>query len=181
VIISILILITGCIFQAFISWNIHVQTPRATTNIYEQQYQMASFLKRFYDNDRVALNDIGTSNYFTDIMCTDLWGLSDLEISRLRRNHSISENDIDRITKAKKVSISILYDSWFREDDSSIIPVTWYKAGEWVIQNNVIAGDSVISFYAVNPQKKAELIDNLRSFSGFLPRSVIQRGNYLNR
>lgn len=177
-VISVLIFISGCIFQTFVSLNIHLQTPRATTNIYEQQYQMSAFLKRFYDNDRVALNDIGASNYFTDIVCTDLWGLSDLEISRLRRNHSISEIDIDRITRAKNVSIAIVYDSWFRDDNSSIIPVTWYKAGEWVIQDNVIAGDSVISFYSVNPQKKNELIDNLRSFSGLLPPRVIQRGEY---
>ncbi len=169
----------GYIYQAIQAIKINLETPRSATNIYQQQYQMASFIKKYYENSPIALNDIGASNYYADIKCVDLWGLSDLEISKLRRKNLITVNDIERIIKSNNVKIAILYDSWFKEGDSSLIPNSWYKAGEWTILNNIIAGDSVISFYALTSDQKEILLNNLKSFSGSLPRGVIQTGDYI--
>jgi len=62
--------------------NLMANTPRSSTNIYEQQYQMGQFLKKYYSGKVVALNDIGAANYFADIKCVDLWGLANLEVSK---------------------------------------------------------------------------------------------------
>jgi hypothetical protein len=152
-----------------------IKTPRASTNIYEQQYQMGQFLKRYYNGRGVALNDIGAANYFADIKCVDLWGLGNLEISKKRRALVFSSQDIREICSRNQVDIAIIYDSWFAEGDSTSIPAEWVKAGEWEIKDNVIAGDDVVSFYAVSTIAKAELMSNLKFFSASLPKGVICR------
>jgi hypothetical protein len=157
-----------------------IYTPRMTTNIYEQQYQMSMFLKRFYKNKVVALNDIGATNFYADIKCVDLVGISDKEISAKRRQHEFNTSLLNDVTGSRNVNIAILYDIWFSDGEQSYIPSQWFKVGEWKIQGEVLAGDNTISFYAVTETDKKELIKNLVMYSGELPISVIQSGIYKN-
>ena len=60
--------------------------PQASKNIYEQQYQMGLFIKRYYQGSAVALNDIGAVNFLADVHCLDLWGLGNYEVTQLRRH-----------------------------------------------------------------------------------------------
>ncbi|MEO8512184.1 MAG: hypothetical protein ABI543_01360 [Ignavibacteria bacterium] len=158
--------------------QLNIQTPVASTNIYEQQYQMGQFLKKYYQGDGVALNDIGASNYFADIKCVDLWGLANLEISQKRRSGKFVTEDIRRACEKYNVKIAIVYDSWFKDGDKSELPGEWLKAGTWTIENNVIAGDSVVSFYAVNDKELAKLSESLKDFQVQLPKGVKQ--NYVS-
>ena len=50
-------------------------TPKASHNIFEQQYQMALFLRQFYQGQVVAANDIGAIDYLADFRLVDLAGL----------------------------------------------------------------------------------------------------------
>ncbi|HEY3249640.1 MAG TPA: hypothetical protein VGK25_00850 [Ignavibacteria bacterium] len=168
------------IIQGFYGIKLISSVPASTKNIYEQQYQMGMFLKEYYNGNAIALNDIGTCNYFADIRCIDLWGLSNLEISKSRRNGNFNNQFIRDITTRYDVRIAIVYDSWFEEDGGTILPKEWIKAGEWKITDNIIAGDDVVSFYAVNSKEESQLIKNLKAFSSKLPGSVLQKGKYLN-
>lgn len=156
------------------------EIPATARNIYEQQYQMGIFLKEYYNGSAVALNDIGACNYFADIKCVDMWGLSDIEISKMRRKENFTKEDIRKVTTRKNVRIAIVYDSWFEENGSIMLPGEWIKTGEWKIIDNIIAGDDVVSFYAVNREEEIHLMNNLRQFSSRLPQTVIQKGKYLN-
>ena len=158
--------------------NTIMQTPVMTTNIYEQQYQMSMFLKRFYENKVIALNDIGATNYFADIKCVDLVGISDKEISAVRRQHSFGMDVIRTVAASRGINIAVLYDIWFSDGENSQLPPDWIKVGEWQIQGEVLAGDNTISFYAVNEPEAKLLSENLASFSGVLPATVIQKGIY---
>lgn len=153
---------------------LNIQTPIASKNIYEQQYQMGQFLNKYYQGEGVALNDIGTSNYFADIKCLDLWGLANLEVSQKRRSGKFDSNDIRSICEKYNIKIAIVYDSWFSEGDSTILPKEWVKAKEWNISNNIIAGDSIVSFYSVNKIEGLKLTHNLEIFEKHLPKDVKQ-------
>ena len=68
-----------------------VRVPQASQNIYQQQYQMGLlFLRRFYQDQPVAANDIGAINWLADIRCFDVWGLGSMEVARLKARGNLS-------------------------------------------------------------------------------------------
>lgn len=154
-----------------------VKIPAATHNIYEQQYQVGLFVKRFYPGKAIVLNDIGAVNYLADIDLLDLWGLGTIETTRLKVQNKFTAENIEDLVKGKKADIAIIYDDWFYRYDKML--TDWIKIGRWIIPNNVICGSDTVSFYAVNPREKDNLIKNLKTFSSCLPKDVIQLGEYI--
>jgi len=152
------------------------EIPRAAKNIYEQQYQMGLFVKRFYQGKTVALNDIGVVDYLADINTVDLYGLGAMETGRLKVQKKFIAENIEDIVKKKRVSIAIIYDSWFIMQHKML--EGWVKVGQWKISSNIICGSDTVSFYAVDPFERDNLIKNLRFFSASLPQDVKQSGVY---
>ncbi|HJU28293.1 MAG TPA: hypothetical protein VJ718_03935, partial [Candidatus Binataceae bacterium] len=50
--------------------------PRASHNIYEQQFQMARFVHHFYRGRTIALNDIGAVTFASNVKLLDVAGLA---------------------------------------------------------------------------------------------------------
>ncbi len=147
-----------------------LETPRATANIYEQQYQTGRFLKTYYEGVPVAVNDIGAVNFLADIRCLDLMGLCSNEVAALMLSDRYSARTRDQLLSSRGIRIAIVYDSWFR------IPPQWKRAGQWTIRHNVVNGGDTISFYALNDADFGPLLANLREFAPRLPRTVQQQG-----
>ena len=145
-------------------------TPKASHNIFEQQYQMAFFLRQFYQGQVVAANDIGVINYLVDFRLVDLAGLGTRESATYKLKQSYGYRQVAAVAEQYDTQIALVYDSWFQ------IPVEWIKVGEWQIIDNVVCGDDTVSFYAVDPRVAAGLIENLHAFGPRLPGNVIQRG-----
>lgn len=158
------------------AWDSLRDTCQATTNIYEQQYQMGLFLKSFYRKEAVAANDIGAINYLADIRCVDLWGLANMEVARLKRRRAYYTQEVYSLAKENRVKIALVYDSWYR--DYGGLPRQWIKAGSWIIRHNVVCGSDTVSFYAVDSSEKDSLFRHLEAFSSRLPDDVIQEGAY---
>ncbi|MBK8551319.1 MAG: hypothetical protein IPL53_09780 [Ignavibacteria bacterium] len=154
------------------------KTITASKNIYEQQYQMSQFINKYYSGKEVALNDIGTVNFFADIRCTDLIGIGSNEVVRDKLKGNFNTNRMKEIAEKNSVKIAVLYEKWF--DGIGGIPASWSKAGEWKIRDNFICGDDAVTFYAVSPDEIEILKANLKSFSRELPEQVIRSGVYLN-
>lgn len=157
-----------------------LQVPRATTNIYEQQYQMGTYLQRYYRGAMVAANDIGAINFLADIHCLDLWGLGSIEVAMKKRLDQFDRHQIDSLTGSKDVRIAILYDDWYRRGGVSILPSRWMMIGQWRITNNIVCGGKTVSFYAASPSEKNNLCENLKAFSSQLPDNVFQMGEYVD-
>ncbi len=162
-------------------YNSLKETPKASNNIYDQQYQMALFIKEYYSGSAVALNDVGTVNYYSDIKSVDLLGLSGLETSKyiLKGNYSIE--DMDLMTREKNVKVAIIYEDLFKDYLTGGVPSGWIKVGEWKISNKITPFMDTVSFYAVDPAEEANLIKNLREFSIRLPPDVNQTGKYMQK
>ncbi len=145
-------------------------TPQAAHNIFEQQYQMAAFLRQFYQGQVVAANDIGAIDFLADIRLVDLAGLGTREVAAMKLKQFYGAPQISAVADQYQTQIALVYDSWFQ------IPSDWVKAGEWQIPHNVVCGDSTVSFYAVNPSAALDLIERLQTFERQLPKDVAQRG-----
>ncbi len=175
VIVAILLIASPFILRAGQSL---IRIQQATRNIYEQQFQMARFLRQYYDGTAVGANDIGAINYFADIDCFDLWGLGTMEVARARMAHEYNSETAFRMARDYGVKIAIIYEEWFNVDVPGGVPPEWIPVGNWRILDNKICGDDKVTFYAVDPDEKERLIAHLRDFSDKLPVRVIQYGYY---
>jgi len=178
ILIAILILIFFFVLLIYRSHNTIRIVPKATNNIYEQQYHMGLFVDKYYDGECIAANDIGAINYLADVVCIDLKGLGDKSIARHKmEDDELDEDIVDMETKRKNCKIAIIY-----EDDGKgwdfEIPLTWTKVGEWTIRGNVVCYSGTVSFWSVDPDETNNLIQNLLDFSKYLPHTVKESGNY---
>jgi len=144
------------------------KAQRACINIYEQQYQMGHFLKKYYPNCAIAANDIGAVAYYTKGNVVDLWGLGSFEVSKSRRDRYWSPGFLDMLCKQKNVKLAVIYDSWFNDGFAN----KWEKVATWKIQDNVVCGDDTVSFYAVDGKSAPELEQHLREFESELPKTI---------
>jgi hypothetical protein len=144
------------------------KAAQACINIYEQQYQMGGFIKKYYDSATIAVNDIGAVSFFNHAEIIDLWGLANMQVAKAKKENKATPEFLNTVASDKHVDFAIVYDSWF---DSSLLK-HWNKVAEWKIENNVICGDATVSFYAVKTDSDALLKENLEKFQPQLPADV---------
>ncbi len=144
------------------------KAKQACINIYEQQYQMASFLEKYYSGKVVAANDIGAISYYTDVKIIDLWGLGSIEIARSKKEKYWTPAFLNSLVRERQVDVVIIYDEWFGNE----LIRNWKKVATWQISDNVITGGETVSFYVMNEEEGYELKKNLQLYEPLLPRSV---------
>lgn len=148
-------------------------TVQASINIYEQQYQMARFLRDFYAGERVVANDIGAINYYTELQLVDLVGLGTLQTAQLRIDDRFYVDTVREAVQGAR--IAIVYEAWYPTD----LPTEWIKVGEWKVYNNAILGSDKVSIFAIDPTHVPQLAANLQVFGATLPDTVVQSGLYV--
>ncbi len=154
------------------------KTPVATTNIYQQQIQMGKFFSIYFDGQNVGVNDIGAVSLIKGSNVVDLWGLSDIEAAIARVEKRYTSGFLVDLIHKKDVKALAIYDLWFEK--YPLLNSSLVKAGEWEIKNNIICGDSIVSFYAPDSISALELSEKLTQYSDQLPGSVIVR-NYFQK
>ncbi len=153
------------------------RTVQASYNIYEQQYQMARFVRRFYNTRGVAANDIGAITFLGEADLLDLVGLCDIDVLRARRAVTINNETIRGLCKKHHVELVVAYPEWSNLY-GGILP-EWIPVGQWIIPNNVIVANADVTFYAANKALVPGLIRELREFGATLPKDITQTGLYL--
>jgi hypothetical protein len=141
---------------------------RSTYNIYEQQYQMGLFMKKYYYKQTVAANDIGAISYMADLNTVDLWGLGDNDVTLARKQGFWNAAFLQQLVERKKAGIAVIYDSWFWKE----LTDNWQKAGTWEVSYSFMLGDTKVSFYAVDQSQADALKKNLAEFSANLPKDI---------
>ncbi len=155
--------------------------PRASRNMFEQQYQIGLFLKQFYRGAPVAANDIGAVSFLGDTRLQDIQGLGSLEAAKERIRGPLHTDQIYQLAKSKDVKVAIVHARLFEHGPLAYggVPPQWVKVGQWTITNNLACDDDTISFFAVDSSEEARLIANLKEFSSKLPSDIIQGGKYI--
>ena len=152
------------------SYDNYIISIQASRNIYEQQIQMARFVKSLPPGITLMANDIGALAYFNPgLHMVDMAGLGSVDVLDMMKS---SGSDEDRkagyvkIAENHSADIAIIYDHWFRGQ----IPGDWKKVETWTIENNVICGHTTVSFYSLKPGLTSFLKQRLDKFP--LPPTV---------
>jgi hypothetical protein len=144
------------------------KAKQACVNIYDQQYQMGQFLRKYYKGDTVAANDIGAVAFYGDVHVVDLWGLGDIDVARSKKGRYCTPQFLDSLVKARHTSLAVVYETWF---DKALLD-RWTKVATWQMPNNVICGYDVVTFYAIDAGGKGSLADNLKAYQPSLPKEI---------
>lgn len=144
------------------------KATRACVNIYDQQYQMGQFLRKYYKGDAVAVNDIGAVAFYGDLKVVDLWGLGDIDVARSKKGRYCTPVFLDSLVRARRTKLAIVYETWF---DKPLLD-RWTKVATWQMPDNVICGYDVVTFYAIDARDKESLMGNLKAFQPSLPREI---------
>jgi hypothetical protein len=171
-------LVVGVGLSAMRGWRALEQTPVATRNVFEQQYQMAQLARRSFEGLTLAINDIGAITYYADVRVLDLYSLASRDVADLWLDDRLSTDAIRELASAHGVDIAIVYTDRYASFGG--LPAEWRLLAEWGIEDNVVNGGDIVSFYAVAPGSDALLVDALRRYSPFLPPTVAQAGAHLD-
>jgi hypothetical protein len=159
------------------------QTPTASNNIYEQQYQMHRFAKMY--NKPIAVNDLGFVSWRNDQYVLDLWGLASTEalkelVSAREAREAAKQSGaafdeqartawMQRLAKEHKVEFAMLYEKGF-----VALPKEWVKVAELKLSRKLITpAYETVAFYAMNAQVKETVQPLLETFKQSLPKEVI--------
>ena len=137
------------------------KTILASQNIYQQQYQVALFLDKYYSESKILLNDIGAINYFAEVRNIDFAGLAnDIYSKKLIKRNEIK--NVREFINESEPEIGVLYNSWLNK--FGLPDTNWIEVATWTISNNYICGDSIVTYYVFDNNSKYQLLRNLKKF-----------------
>ncbi len=147
------------------SMDSYVVGTRAMVNIYEQQVQMAEFVKKYYNKATVGALDVGAIAYLSDCKLLDIWGLGDLDFARLKLKNAYVPDSIHALCMAKKMDLAIVY-------GNDMVHPEWQKTESWIISHNAVCSRDTIDFYAFSDQDRQVLRQRLDDFHPRLPSTI---------
>jgi hypothetical protein len=146
------------------------QANRGSTNIYEQQIQMARFIAANHTGDVVALNDVGAVNYLADFTCVDLWGLTDPYIARRRMAGELDPQELGWIVSVRGAKIAVAYETMLAETGGA--PPEWEAVAEWRIHRNAVCDSNKVTWFATSAEEAPALREELLAWADELPDTV---------
>ncbi len=152
--------------------SLTVEAPRGVADTYEQRYQAARFLARYYDGEPVATGELGYISLFHEGPITDFYGLGDHEVLVARRDVRGSEERKalwDDLVQRRGVRVAAIYPSTLLFE----VPEEWILVGTWTLPRQPLtAFDEHFQFYATRPEEVAPLTADLEEFAAELPDGV---------
>jgi len=146
-----------------------IRADRASHNCFEQQYQIARFIHRFYQGQTVVLSDIGFVSYFDDVRVIDSTGLGSNEIAH--NNGRAGGEILETSAHNERAKIAIVYPAWIPH-----VPKSWTKVGEWELHDITVSlGGRTVVFYATCAAQVELIRHQLDDFRSELPREVEAR------
>lgn len=144
-----------------------ITTPRASRNIYEQQFQMHRFATEFFPR-RVAVNDIGWVSYDNDLFVLDLWGLGSETVRKLRADGRLDAIAIADLAEKADIDFAMIYGPPF----AGLIPDSWCLLAVLQSERVTVAFEEV-RYFATKPSVVADMRIALDRFASALPERVL--------
>ena len=146
------------------------ETPTASFNIYQQQYQMHRFLTGFYSGENYAVNDLGLTSFERrpGAFVLDLYGLGSEEALR-HKDHSAAW--MESVVQRHDAHLAVIYPEWFQ------VPISWTSVARLCEPSHIVSAHACVYFYATDPAATQVIHDDLQRFSNTLPKEDILQFN----
>jgi len=131
---------------------------QACIRSYNEEYQLARFVRSFYYKRHVAACEMGAVSYYSEGRKMDL-----------SKMDNKSSKYIDSVCREDNVQLAILYDQSFRPDLLS----RWIKVASWQIPDKIAPREDSAFFYTPNLSDTAMLRQSLIEFQPRLPSDVV--------
>jgi len=120
-----------------------------SNELYRQDYQMAMFIKEYYDGQPVVLNDVGNVAFYTDARIIDLWGLATLETAKMLLEGRYTWENVDSFVRREGGKVALLYGDVFAK---RYFPILWDEVGLWYLlgPKRFVVGNKAVYFYVVS-------------------------------
>ena len=138
---------------------------------YEQRYQVARFLERYYDGQPIATSELGYISLAHDGPITDIYGLGDYEVLRAwnDNNGRPPEEFWERLADERGFEVVAVYPTTLWDDT----PEDWVLVGTWEANQLISTAPAPdFQFYATSPEAAARLLANLEDYDDELPDRV---------
>lgn len=152
--------------------------PMATFNssdafgeTYEQRYQAAQFLARYYDGEPIATSELGYISLAHDGPITDIYGLGDYEVLRAWNdtNGRPPADYWERLADERGFEVAAVYPTTLWDD----APDSWVLVGTWEANQLITTAPGPdFQFYATSPEAATRLLANLEDYEDELPDRV---------
>lgn len=143
---------------------------RDCIRMYDQEYLTAGFVRRYYFESAVGIDQPGAVSWFSEGRLLDFTGVANGEITRSKEHKDWSPLYADSLGRRDGIRAAIVTDPWFNPDQ---LP-KWNIIATWKIPDTSPdrGPAKVISFYAVNKYDTASLRRNLLEYQRLLPADV---------
>jgi hypothetical protein len=158
-----LLLFPLLIRSGFFLWHY----PQATRNIYQQPYQAARFLRGFYPQQPMGLNDIGLGTWLGQVELTDMVGVGDQAVFDLRQRERFTAAALDSLLQIRGVALIVGHELWL----GARMPSRFQPVATWTVPDNFILAGETLTFWSTVSARDS-LRARLRSFEPSLPAAV---------
>jgi len=138
-------------------------------NTYEQAYQAAGFIHRYYNEAAVITDDIGTASYQSEGRKMDIsTGIGYMEIARSREGSYLRVDYADYLIKQERPALAIIRDNRYSYE----LLQHWVKVADWLTNNQVVFRSTHLSIYALDSASAPMLKRQLQVYEPLLPSAV---------
>lgn len=149
--------------------------PLAANNIYLQQYQMARFVRDYYQAP-VAVNDIGWVSYMGEQYVLDLWGLASQQAMVERLSPGAGVQWMQDLTLRKDAGLAMIYfndqgdaDGWFEA-----VPEQWQRLGSLkMLAAGVSVSKREVVFFSTHASAHEKALQDISLFAPSLPELAV--------
>lgn len=156
---------TPMIKRSFSGMKSYVQSGQDRWQIH---IRPALFVKRYYNDSAVVVNDLGAMSFFTNAHVIDVYGLGDLTPVNLRHSpEGYNKATVENWIAQTGAPLAILQIDWVEVRD--VIPDSWVKVGQIHADRNVVWGDLDVGFFSLQQASSDQLKRNIEEFDQAVP------------
>jgi hypothetical protein len=154
-------------------WSLLFLTPKGADNTYQQRYQAAQFVQRYYQGRPIATSELGYISLLHQGPVTDLLGLGDYEVLRHRKNGTDDQAFYSDLARRRQFPVAIYYPIALAIFPNRT-PSSWFLVADWRLNERSVTAYQSLQFWATNPADARELRADLIENGHRLPHHLTQ-------